>query len=91
VVPQGSVLGPLLFNVYINYSPGPVDKYPSIIMFADDTTILMSNNKYDELNQNFNSFLIEVSKWFQANQLVLNVEKKTLYLNLHLPNLHFTH
>jgi hypothetical protein len=77
-VPQGSVLGPLLFNAYINDFPGPIDMYPSIVMFADDT-ILMSNDKYDELNQNFNSLLIQVSKWFQANQLVLNVGKPTVF------------
>jgi hypothetical protein len=47
-------------------------------MFADDTTILMSNDKYDELEEDFNSFLIEVSKWFRANQLVSNVEKTNL-------------
>jgi hypothetical protein len=76
--PQGSILEPLLFNIYINDFPGPIHKYPSVIMFADDTTILMSNDKYNELNQNFNSFLIQVSTWFQANQLALNVEKTNL-------------
>jgi hypothetical protein len=43
-------------------------------MFADDATILLSNYKCDEL-EDFNSFLIQVSKLFRANQLVLNVEK----------------
>jgi hypothetical protein len=46
-------------------------------MFADDTKILMSNDKYDEL-EDFNFFLTQVSKWFRANQLVLNVEKTNL-------------
>jgi hypothetical protein len=89
-VPQDSVLGPLLFHIYINNFTGSHVKYPSVMMFADDTTILMSNDKYDELNQNFNSFLIQVSERFQADKLVLNVEKPT-YLNLHNLNLHFIH
>ena len=38
----------------------------------------MSNNKDDELEEDFNSFLIQVSKWFCANQFVLNVEKPNL-------------
>jgi hypothetical protein len=69
--------GPL-FNIYINDLPGSTDEYSSVIMFADDTTILMSNDKYDELEEDFNSFLTQVSKWFRANQLALNVEKNQL-------------
>jgi hypothetical protein len=77
-VPQGSVLGPLLFNIYIHDFPGLLDKNPNVIMSADDTTIQMSNDKHEELNSNLNSFFIQILKWFQANQLVLNVEKTNL-------------
>jgi len=40
-------------------------------MFADDIRILISNTKHDELNLNFNAVHIQVSRWFQANQLIL--------------------
>jgi hypothetical protein len=47
-------------------------------MFADDTSILISNTSHDELNLNFTSVLNQISKCFQANQLILNIEKNKL-------------
>ena len=44
-------------------------------MYADDTSILISNNCCEELNRNFNQVLYSTLKWFQANQLELNGEK----------------
>jgi predicted patatin/cPLA2 family phospholipase len=44
-------------------------------MYADDTSILISNNSYEELNRILNDVLHNTTKWFQVNQLVLNMEK----------------
>jgi hypothetical protein len=44
-------------------------------MYADDTSILISSNCHEELNRNFNVILYNTLTWFQANQLVLNMEK----------------
>jgi hypothetical protein len=44
-------------------------------MFADDTSIKISNNCYEDLNRNFSEVLYNALKWFQASQLVLNMEK----------------
>jgi hypothetical protein len=47
-------------------------------MFADDTSILITNANHDELILDFVLVLSQVSKWFQAIQLILNIEKTSL-------------
>ena len=65
-----------------------------MITYANDTSILISNNCYEQLNRTFNEVLYNTLKWFQANHLVLNMEKtKTVKLtpaNFSYPPLHIT-
>jgi hypothetical protein len=74
-VPQGSVLGPLLFSVYINGFPLLIKKSADIIMFADDTSLLFTAETQAELLQKFNNTVLQAVKWFQSNQLFLNPAK----------------
>ena len=84
-VPQGSVLGPLLFIIYTNDLPACLDNTKSIL-FADDTTIYMSNKNIDHLYQLVNADLNRLNDWFKANKLSLNVGKTNFMLISNLRN-----
>ena len=77
-VPQGSILGPLLFLVYINDLHNS-SSLLSFLSFADDTTIIYSDSTSQSLTQTLNSELIKVSSWFKSNKLSLN-HGKTNYI-----------
>ena len=72
-VPQGSILGPLFFILYIN-DLNNVTNLDSIL-FADDTNLFISHKDPDFLISTLNCELIKLSKWFRANRLSLNLTK----------------
>ena len=73
-VPQGSVLGPLLFILYTNDLPNTLTVSKSIL-FADDTTIYYSHSNLNTLYTNLNKDLQILNDWFKTNKLSLNVSK----------------
>ena len=78
-VPQGSILGPLLFLVYINDLPKSSDLL-SFYQFADDTSIFYSSNNLADTVSVLNMELTKVSDWLKANKLSLNIAKtKCIY------------
>jgi hypothetical protein len=80
-VPQGSILGPLLFVLYMNDFHTALKSSP--ILYADDTTILTSNVYLDKLNLEINLELAEANLWLDCNELELNVNKtEQIYFSL---------
>ena len=73
-VPQGSVLGPLLFLSFINDLINSTTKL-STILFADDTNMFCSGKDMHELEITVNSELARVQEWLTLNQLTLNIKK----------------
>ena len=73
-VPQGSILGPILYLLYINDTE-QCSKLLSFILFADDTNIFYSNSCLKPLNVILQTEINKVTKWLNVNKLSLNIQK----------------
>jgi hypothetical protein len=73
-VPQGSVLGPLLFLLFVNDMPTS----DNMVLYADDTTALVSGRSLDELKVNLSACMKRMTKWFEDNGLSFNAQKSAL-------------
>jgi hypothetical protein len=71
---QSSILGPILFLLYINEMPLKI-MGSKIVLFADDTNMLVSGENLNTLQYKLNNAMKELQIWFTLNDLVVNVEK----------------
>ena len=78
-VPQGSILGPALFILYID-DMSNVSKSMKAIVFADDTNLFCAGKDPTDVCDKGSRELIKLSKWFQVNKLSLNVSKTNLMI-----------
>ena len=78
-VAQGSILGPLLFIIYMNDLPD-VLQFCHITLYADDTVLYLASKSTADLQSKINADLRRICKWLQANQLTLNVKKSKFLL-----------
>ena len=82
-IPQGSILGPLFFSIYINDIMKASNKF-KYIMYADDTTLYFNLEDFNEQDKEsaINNELQKIHDWLQRNKLTLNVAK-TKFMTFH--------
>ena len=78
-MPQGSILGPILFIMYVS-DMHIVSSLMKSIIFADDTNFLYTGNDISEISKTVSKELDKLSSWLMANKLSLNVSKTNFML-----------
>ena len=78
-VPQGSILGPLLFSVYVNNMPSSI-KHSNVTLFADEAAIYCTDKSAYVLQEKLNADLKEIGRWLFDHRLSLNISKTKVML-----------
>ena len=82
---SGFHLGSIIFLIYISDLPNITDNGTKIVLFADDSSIIVTNSNHEGFQTSFNKTLCDKISWFKANFLLL-IFNKTYYLEFRTKN-----
>jgi hypothetical protein len=74
-VPQGSILGPLLFLLYINDLQNAISDLSKSVLFTDDTSLLITDPDTQRFGKDINAVLEKLNRWFSSNLLLQNLDE----------------
>ena len=73
--PQGTLLGPLLFLLYVNDVPNVISDISNPVLYADDTSLIITNSDSQMFEKDINTAILQLNRWFRSNLLLLSLEK----------------
>jgi hypothetical protein len=82
-VPQGSILGPSLFILYINDLPETIAILVNPVLFVDDTSMIITKSEPLEFTNTINRNIPKINRWFKSNSLSLDIDK-TYFLQFYM-------
>jgi len=77
-VPHQSSLVPLLFMIYINNLPLTINSIPQPVLYADDTSVIISSRNFEDFYSLSNLVLSHMTRWCAADNLVVNLDKTNM-------------
>jgi hypothetical protein len=74
-VPQGSILEPLLFLLYVNDLANAISEISNPVLYADDTSLIITNTDSQMFEMDTHTVILQLNRWCNSSLLILNLEK----------------